>query len=423
MPNLVCETPNPAGSAPPRGRYVDDGLRIPERILIGADGSAPTGLTFEVAGPRAVLARDPATTTAAIVTCGGLCPGLNDVIRSLFLELHFGYGVKHVIGFRYGYQGLDPARGHAPITLSAEFVSDIHRQGGTVLGTSRGPVDAQAAVDNLVRLGVDVLFTVGGDGTQRGANAFYQLARARGHDLAVVGIPKTIDNDVAYVSRTFGFLTAVEQAIAVLDCAHVEARSVEHGVSIVKLMGRHAGFIAAAATIGNQDVNFCLVPEVPAALEGERGLLAAIGRRLRARGHALVVIAEGAGQEWMDKRGDERDASGNVKLGDVGTFLRDRLAAYCREQGLAATLRYIDPSYTIRSVAADGEDSILCDQYARQAVHAAMAGKTGIVIGLLHDTFVHVPIDLLTKTTKRLEPHGAAWQSVLAATGQPARFG
>ena len=409
-------------NAPHTRHVVDPDARIPANIVLGLGAATESDLSFELAGPRATLVRDPASTRAAIVTCGGLCPGLNDVIRSLFLELHYGYGVKEVLGFRFGYQGLDPHRGAPPILLTPELVRDIHRDGGTMLGTSRGPVDKDAAVDNLVRLGVDVLFTVGGDGTQRGANAFYQAAKARGHDLAVVGVPKTIDNDVPFVSRTFGFLTAVEQAIRVLDCAHVEARSVENGVAVVKLMGRHAGFIAAAATVGNQDVNFCLVPEVPFALDGPNGLLAAIAQRLRARGHALLVVAEGAGQDLMGNDTQERDASGNVKLGDIGPFLRDRIAASCKAEGLSPTLRYIDPSYTIRSVPADGEDSIMCDQYGRHAAHAAMAGKSGIVIGLLHDRFVHVPIDVLTGCTKRLQEDGPIWQSVLSTTGQAARF-
>jgi 6-phosphofructokinase 1 len=406
-----------------RSRYVvDEDARVPGSILRGTSAAADEGLEFELAGPRAKLGLDPAATRAAVVTCGGLCPGLNDVIRSLFLELHYGYGVRDVLGFRYGYQGLDPRHGTPPITLTPEFVRDIHRDGGTVLGTSRGPVDQDAAVEHLVTLGVNVLFAVGGDGTQRGAHAFCRAAKARGHDLAVVGIPKTIDNDVPFVSRTFGFLTAVEQAIHVLDCAHVEARSVENGVAIVKLMGRHAGFIAAAATVGNQDVNLCLVPEVPFALDGERGLLAHLVSRLRDRGHALVVVAEGAGQDLMGHAAKERDASGNLKLADVGPFLRDRIGAHCKAAGLAATIRYIDPSYTIRSVPADGEDSILCDLFARHAVHAAMAGKTGIVIGHVHGQFVHVPIDLITSRIKRLEADGPVWQSVLSTTGQPPRF-
>ncbi len=277
----------------PNRRPVNDLARIPEQIVRVPGAPPREELLFELAGPRAKLFFDPKRTRAGIVTCGGLCPGLNDVIRSLFLELHHAYGVKEVLGFRGGYQGLDPARGAEPIVLTADFVDDIHQQGGTVLGTSRGPVDISLAVDNLVRRGVDILFTIGGDGTQRGGEELYQEAKKRGHALAVVGIPKTVDNDVAYVARTFGYLTAVQQAAKVLDHAHIEARSVQNGLSLVKLMGRHAGFIAAGATVASQDVNFTLVPEVPFKLEGERGFLAALKTRILKRGHALVVVAEG----------------------------------------------------------------------------------------------------------------------------------
>jgi len=242
---------------------ISDDVRIPERIEIGAD----SGLQFELAGPRAKLFFDPRQTRAGIVTCGGLCPGLNNVIRSLFLELHYGYGVAEVVGFRDGYQGLDPDRGMEPVKIPPEFVEVIHRKGGTILGTSRGPVDIGKAVNNLITRNVNILFTVGGDGTQRGANDLYQEARRRGHALSVVGIPKTIDNDVGFVSRTFGFLTAVEEAVRVLDCAHTEAFSVPGGISVVKLMGRHAGFITAGAVVASQDVNFALIPEVPFDLE------------------------------------------------------------------------------------------------------------------------------------------------------------
>ena len=243
-------------------------------------------LLFELAGPRAKLFFDPKQTRAGIVTCGGLCPGLNDVIRSLFLELHHAYGVKEVLGFRGGYQGLDPARGAEPIVLTPEFVDDIHKEGGTVLGTSRGPVDIGLAVDNLIRRGVNMLFTIGGDGTQRGGNDLFQEAKRRGHALAVVGIPKTVDNDVAFVTRTFGYLTAVQEAAQVLHRAHTEARSVQNGIALVKLMGRHAGFIAGGATVASQDVNFTLVPEVPFKLDGERGFLAALKQRILKRKHA-----------------------------------------------------------------------------------------------------------------------------------------
>lgn len=402
----------------PQRRTVSDQARISSLLVRDPEASPAEELLFELAGPRDRLFFDPRQTRAGIVTCGGLCPGLNNVIRSLFLELHYGYGVQEVLGFRDGYRGLDPARGQEPFVLTPRFVHAIHKDGGTVLGTSRGPVDVGVAVDHLIRRGVNILFTIGGDGTQRGGNDLFQEARRRGHALAVVGIPKTIDNDVAFVSRSFGYLTSVEQAARILHCAHTEAHSVHNGIALVKLMGRHAGFIAAGATVASQDVNFTLVPEVPLQLDGENGLLAALKQRILQRAHALVVVAEGAGQELLAASAEERDASGNVKLQDIGPFLRERIEEYFKLEGIPVTLRYFDPSYLIRSVPADAEDSILCDFFARNAVHAAMAGKTGLVIGLLHDAFIHVPIELLASQKKHLDLNGAGWRAVLAATGQ-----
>ena len=406
----------------PVRRTVSDQFRVPEVIVSDPQAPPADTLLFELAGPRARLYFDPQQTRAGIVTCGGLCPGLNDVIRSLFLELHHAYGVLEVLGFRGGYQGLDPARGAEPIVLTSDYVDDIHKEGGTVLGTSRGPVDTALAVDNLIRRGVNMLFTIGGDGTQRGGNELFLEAKRRGHALSVVGVPKTVDNDVPFVARTFGYLTAVQEAAKVLDRAHVEARSVENGLALVKLMGRHAGFIAGGATVASQDVNFTLIPEVPFKLEGERGFLHVLKRRMLKRGHAVVVVAEGAGQELLAANGTGRDASGNVKLQDIGPFLRERIEAYFKAEKVPLVMRYFDPSYIVRSSPANAEDSILCDLFARHAVHAAMAGKTGLVIGYLHDKFIHVPIELLTSRKKRLDPEGPAWSAVLAATGQPERF-
>ena len=402
----------------PLRRTVSDQIRVPSHLIRDPDAPPAEEWLFELAGPRAQLFFDPKQTRAGIVTCGGLCPGLNNVIRSLFLELHHDYGVQEVLGFRDGYQGLDPARGREPVVLTPEFVHDIHKNGGTVLGTSRGPVDVGVAVDNLIQRGVNLLFTLGGDGTQRGGNDLFQEAQRRGHALAVVGVPKTIDNDVAFVSRTFGYLTAVEESAKILDCAHTEAHSVHNGIALVKLMGRHAGFIAAGATIASQDVNFTLIPEMPLQLDGEGGFLPTLKQRILKRAHALVVVAEGAGQELLAASGAERDASGNVKLQDIGPFLRERIERYFQVEGIPVTLRYFDPSYLIRSVPADAEDSVLCDFFARNAVHAAMAGKTGLAIGLLHDTFIHVPIELLVSQQKRLDLNGSAWRAVLATTGQ-----
>jgi 6-phosphofructokinase 1 len=394
---------------------ISDEVRIPERIEIGAE----PGLEFELAGPRARLFFDVKQTRAGIVTCGGLCPGLNNVIRSLFLELHYGYNVAEVLGFRGGYTGLDPKCGVAPVKITPSFISHIHRQGGTVLGSSRGPVDITKAVDNLVARRMNILFTVGGDGTQRGAHDIYQEARKRGHLLSVVGVPKTIDNDVGFVSRTFGFFSAVDEAKRVLDCAHTEARSVAGGISLVKLMGRHAGFVTAGAVVASQDANFALIPEVPFKLES---FLAALKRRMEKKSHAVIAVAEGAGQDLIGTDTTRRDASGNVKLNDIGPFLCEKINSYFKAQGLSVVIRYFDPSYQVRSRPANSEDALLCDLFARHAVHAAMAGKTGLVIGFLHERFIHVPIELLATHTKRLDPASGWWRSVLAATGQPAQF-
>ncbi len=398
--------------------HVSDDARVLFNVISGTKTPPGEDLLFEVAGPREKLFFDTKKTRAGIVTCGGLCPGLNNVIRSLVLQLHHGYGVREILGFIDGYQGLDPWRGKEPIPLTPEFVENIHKEGGSALNTSRGPVDVSVAVDNLIRRKIDILFVIGGDGTQRGGAELFHEAKSRGHALAVVGIPKTIDNDVPFVSRTFGYLTAVEEATKVISCAHTEAHSVLNGISLVKIMGRHAGFIAAGATISSQDVNFTLVPEVPFVLDGENGFLAALKKRVIDRAHAVILVAEGAGQHLMGAEENDRDASGNLRLKDIGTFLRDRITAYFKAENVPFSMRYFDPSYMIRSVPASAEDAILCDFYARNAVHAAMAGKTGLVIGQQHDIFTHVPIELLSHNKKQLDLSSTAWLGVQAATGQ-----
>jgi len=407
----------------PQRRAVSDSVRVPAKVVRDPQAPPKPDLEFELAGPRSRLFFEPGKVRAGIVTCGGLSPGLNNVIRSLFLELHHGYGVREVLGFRDGYRGLDPARGKEPFTLTPEMVDDIHREGGTILGTSRGPVEIGPAVDHLIQRGVQMLFTVGGDGTQRGGYELFQEAWQRGYKLAVVGVPKTIDNDVPYVTRTFGYLTAVEEASKVLGCAHTEIHSVENGIAIVKLMGRNAGYIAAGATVASQDVNFTLIPEVPFQLRGERGFLPELKRRILKRAHALIVVAEGAGQDLLAGESVTKDASGNVKLKDIGLFLREEIEQYFKAENIPIVLRYFDPSYLIRSVPADSEDAILCDLFARNAVHAAMAGKTGLFIGYLHDKFIHVPVEAVVREKKRMNPNGSLWHAVLAATGQPFRFG
>jgi 6-phosphofructokinase 1 len=400
------------------GNFVPDGARVRFNAEVDSGEKTPDYL-FEKAGPREMIFFEPSRTRAAIVTCGGLCPGLNNVIRSVYRELG-GYGVKDVLGIRYGYQGLNPAAGVPPIPLTYELVDKIHREGGTILGSSRGNQPIEVMVDFLLQNRIDMLFCVGGDGTQRGSHAIAEEIRKRGLPIAVVGIPKTIDNDIMYVRSTFGFFTAVDRARDVLSCAHAEAHSYPNGIGLVRLMGRDSGFITAMAALSSQEVNFALIPEVPLKLEGKHGFLSSLEERIRARGHALIAVAEGAGQDLLAGT-IEKDASGNVLHKDIGLFLKDRITAHFKKQGVPINLKYIDPSYMIRSVAANSEDSVLCDQYGRNAVHAAMAGKTDLIVGLWH-SFIHIPIVMATAARKRVSPESFLWSSVISATRQPQTF-
>ncbi len=378
---------------------------------------------FELAGPRDKIFFEPARMGVGIVTCGGLCPGLNNVVRGLVLELYHSYGVRRILGFRYGYEGLVESYGHEPMVLDHRSVSRIHHQGGTVLGTSRGEQDAGAIVDGLVRHGIDVLFVIGGDGTIRGAMAITREIARRTLSIGVVGVPKTIDNDIQYIDRSFGFETAFSAAVEVIRSANVEANGAKNGIGLVKLMGRHSGFIACHAALASTDVNIVLIPEVPIALAGEGGLLRYLERRLERSGHAVLVVAEGAGQDMFEQGAPHTtDASGNRTLRDIGPLLRDRINAHFRSIGTPINLKYLDPSYHIRSVPASPSDSVYCWSMARNAVHAAMAGNTGMLIGRWHGRFVHVPMSLATRARKVVEPHGDLWMSVIEATGQPVEF-
>ncbi len=410
-----CRVPSPM----PAARFVGDDERIlyharPEELRrCLAAGQEPPAM--ELAGPRERLFFDPAAIACGIVTCGGLCPGINDVIRAVTLSLYHHYGVRTIYGFRYGYEGLVKRFGHTPLELTPETVSHISEQGGTLLASSRGPQDPAEMVDYLEELNVGILFAIGGDGTLKGAGKIAAEAMRRGRPISVIGIPKTIDNDISFVQKTFGFETAVAEAHRAIYAAHTEATGARNGIGLVKLMGRDSGFIAAFASLIDSQVNFCLVPEVPFTMEG---FLNSLQERLARRGHAVVVAAEGAGQELLAATA-ERDASGNAKLGDVGTFLRDAIKGHFARIGMEATLKYIDPSYIIRSQPANTHDSALCLLLGHSAVHAGMAGRTNMVVGLWNHQFVHVPIALATSSRKKLDPEGWLWSSVLASTGQP----
>jgi len=401
-------------------RFVEDdeGVLYPstlddlKRLGTSLGGGPPA---MESAGPRQQLFFDPSALACGIVTCGGLCPGLNDVIRAIVLSLHHHYGVRKTFGFRFGFEGLAEGCPHEPLELTPEAVNRIHEMGGSLLGSSRGPQRAAAMVDRLERLGIGILFAIGGDGTLRGAHAIGDEATRRGLKISVIGVPKTIDNDVSFVQRTFGFETAVSEARRATYAANAEAEAARNGIGLVKLMGRDSGFIAAYSAIVDGHANFCLIPEVPFTLER---FLAELRLRLERRGHAVIVVAEGAGQDLMARK-EERDASGNVKYGDIGTFLRDAIARHFDERQIPITLKYIDPSYAIRSVPTTAHDSAFCLLLGHNAVHAGMSGRTDMIVSFWNHQFTHVPIALAVSQRKKIDPDGALWSSVLASTRQP----
>jgi len=419
---------SPIGLSTTKGTNVFNYIREEERLLYTNSfdvfrqclDEKRLPLSLERAGPRESLYFDPKNTTAAIATCGGLCPGINNVIRSLVMGLHYFYGVKKILGVPYGYEGLNPAFGHGFVELSPMAVKDIHITGGTMLGSSRGQQEIGVMVDTLESNGIDILFAIGGDGTLKGVRALCEEIGKRGLQIAVAGIPKTIDNDINLIDKSFGFETAFDIASPIIRDAHNEATGAHNGIAIVKLMGRDSGFIAASAALAMPMVNFVLVPEMYFHLQGDKGFLALLKERLHAKHHAVIVVAEGTGQHLFGKAGEaNKDASGNIKYLDIGQKLKEEIAAYFKSADIPVTIKYIDPSYIIRSAPANASDSIFCSRLAYHAVHGAMAGKTNFVVGMLNNSFVHLPIEPVVRQRKKINLGGEFWFAVLQSTGQP----
>jgi 6-phosphofructokinase 1 len=425
-----CRVDSPLLPMLERRKPSDFNVAETDRVLFDATGSALAGRGvpvdeipgFEPAGARQKIYFDPSKTRAGVVTCGGLCPGFNDVIRALVMELHFLYGVRRIHGFCNGYQGFIPKYQRPVLELTPQSVSQINEHGGTILGTSRGEQDPVEIVDCLERMGINVLFVIGGDGTLRGAQAIAREVEGRGAKIAVVCIPKTIDNDIMYIDQSFGFQTAFSVAAGIIQTAHAEAKASPNGIGLVKLMGRHSGFIACYAALAQNDANFVLIPEIPFKLEGEGGFLAVLRKRVARSGHAVVVVAEGAGQELMTDPSRGADASGNTKLGDVGVFLKQKITDDFAAAGVELNLKYFDPSYFVRSVKANPFDAVYCLRLAHNAVHAAMAGRTEVVVSRWHGRFVLLPIPLAVRDRHTVDPNGDLWMSVLESTGQPPAF-
>lgn len=414
-----CRYENPISTIN-RFKFRDDSERLLLEPYLNAyqNHAHSEPASFEIAGPRKRVFFNAAKTRVAIVTCGGICPGLNAVIRGLVMELWYLYGCTDIQGIRYGYQGLKPDA-QAPIQLTPEMVDNIHTMGGTFLGSSRGSPSKAVMVDELEKRGIDILFVIGGDGTMRGGNQLWAEIKRRQRDIAIVGIPKTVDNDIPLVHRSFGFESAVEQSAEVINAAEVEARGALNGVGLVKLMGRDTGYIAAHASLASGHVNFCLIPEAGFSIDGESGLFELLKTRLEKRQHAVIVVAEGAGQNLLPEHAIEYDASGNPKLGDIGLHLKQRLIERFTDEGIPITIKYFEPSYLVRSAPPNSSDKQYCDQLARGAVHAAMAGKTGMLVGNWHGRITHVPLATLVSQERSINVEGELWYMVQEHTGQP----
>uniref|UniRef100_A0A7S3JRG8 Phosphofructokinase domain-containing protein n=1 Tax=Aureoumbra lagunensis TaxID=44058 RepID=A0A7S3JRG8_9STRA len=401
-------------------KYISEDECVLGDIVLKESANEKQLKAYVRAGPRAELFFNPKKARVAIVSCGGLCPGMNSIIKNLVTILYQGYGVSKVYGIQGGYRGFTSKDWDEPLELDNDAVEYMHHIGGTVLGTSRGGFDIEKIVSWLQVHHVDQLYVIGGDGTHRGAYKISEECHNRGLRISVAGIPKTIDNDIGLIDRSFGFMTAVSEATRAIAAARVEATcNKPNGIGIVKLMGRSAGFLAAYATLASQDVDLCLVPEIPIVLHGPHGILSHIDHVLEQKGHAVIVVAEGAGEELLGES-TQTDAGGNRLLPPIGEFLTKQIKQHFQESNREATVKYIDPSYMVRSVPADASDSYMCMTLAHAAAHGCMAGFTGFTVGLINNRTVMVPIPALAKSSPRsMNANGRTWERVQAITGQP----
>jgi 6-phosphofructokinase 1 len=348
----------------PSKRDICAGGYITDKAFVKSDSffyMRDSDVGFLRGGPRKHIALKPEKVKVVILTCGGLCPGLNVVIRELVMSLWFNYGVRNIHGIQWGYGGIYDES--AWMELNPSVVKDIHTLGGTILGTSRGGFDGEKIVDTFVAKGINMIFSIGGDGTHRGILAMSKEIEKRGLKIILAGIPKTIDNDIPIIDRSFGLESSVEQAVKAIQSANIEANSVKNGVGLVKLFGRSCGFIALKAALASRDVNICLIPESGFQLYGEHGLLEFLFKRLRFKQHCVIVVAEGAGSAILDKTVSgtgKTDKSGNPILPDIGNILKEEIKKSSEEKGVEVTLKYIDPTYIIRSCPANSFDVNYC---------------------------------------------------------------
>ncbi|WJZ96001.1 hypothetical protein VitviT2T_014730 [Vitis vinifera] len=427
LPNLKT-FPNPLDRnqfyRPSDGFYIspcDVILRQITYDLSGIFPLPPSHLAYHRAGPRKQIFFDPSMIRVAIVTCGGLCPGLNTVIRELVVGLWELYGVRQIYGIIAGYRGF---YSFEPMALNPKLVEDWHKRGGSVLETSRGGFDLEKIVNSIKDHEFDQVYVIGGDGTMRGAVTIFDEICRQKLNVSIAGIPKTVDNDISIIDRSFGFQTAVEMAQQAISAAHVEAESAVNGIGLVKLMGRSTGHIALHATLSSRDVDCCLIPENEFYLEGKGGLFEFLEQRLKQNGHAVLVVAEGAGQDMIprsDAQKKETDESGNPVFLDIGRWLKSELKSWWDRDhpGELVTIKYIDPMYMVRAVPANATDNLYCTLLAHSAIHGVMAGYTGFVSGPINGNYAYIPIAEVANAKNPVNTMDHKWAWVRSVNNQP----
>ncbi|KMZ65243.1 6-phosphofructokinase [Zostera marina] len=427
LKNRVGRLADGIDSLEEKSNYVDDNDRALLRVIkfssptsAGAECIDPycnwVELWVHRAGPRKQIYFEPDSVKAAIVTCGGLCPGLNDVIRQIVFTLEV-YGVKNIIGIPFGYRGfVDEELLEMP--LSRDVVQNINLAGGSLLGVSRGGADVNDIVDRIQAKQISMLFILGGNGTHAGGKALHEECQRRRMKISIICVPKTIDNDILLMDKTFGFDTAVEEAQKAINSAYIEAHSAYKGIGLVKLMGRSSGFIAMHASLSSGQTDICLIPEVPFNLEGQYGVLKYLEKLMQKKGSAVICVAEGAGQELL-QRSNAIDASGNAVLADIGVYLQQKIKNHFKDIGDHADIKYIDPTYMIRAVRANASDAILCTVLGQNAVHGAFAGFSGITVGICNTHYVYLPISEVIECPRLVDPDSRMWHRCLTSTGQP----
>jgi len=407
---------NPMATTRPHMNFLNPNEKVLGTILMNDSKAALRSHALDGGAIRGNACKhiwwEPKKVKAALITAGGLCPGLNSIIQGVTNCLWRDYGVRQIVGITAGYNGLsDPAK-HPSMLLTPELVEDIHMRGGSILKAGRGGFNAAKICETLRAGGYTHLFVIGGDGTQYAGHLLYVEARKQKLPISVVGVPKSIDNDVLFVDRTFGFDSAVEAAAGVIRNGWVEATSCPNAVGIVKLMGRDAGFVAAHAALASNLVDLVLVPEVEVEMED---VLQFVDATLAHKGHMVVVVAEGAGQAHVAT--GQKDASGHTVYGDVGVYLRDTLNKHLKPKG--GRTFYIDPSYIIRSVPPTPNDHIYCARLANNAVHTAMRGYTGVCVGAIHNIIVILKSKLIASGKKQLKIKSSTWQSCVQVCSMP----